>query len=303
MAGDSVQLNRHARVAERLSPVDRTLDLHPWRRAQALTRCFLYWMPVSCFPIAAQERAWLMEFFNRFVELAATQFELRGEAFLNFKTVEELRIPFIKTASEFSPILGWTRQPGSQLVAMPPQEEIKEILRSGNKFDVTGIIQDRCYWFLKKVGIRQREIFFGHGGFTILFLKADPATKPPRLPFTEAMRKQCEQIQVSTLEDLMAGAFAMKDGFLAKSKQLFGAGLEDAPGFRGIPFILPQLCTEDFFNRPAEECESWFQLFDIYIGESSSDKGILLASKTDLEEKLIALLTQMRQDGFDYPTR
>lgn len=67
-----------------------------------------------------------------------------------------------------------------------------------------------------------------------------------------------------------------------------------------MSFILPHLSADDFFNRSAEECETWFQVFDIYIRESPDDKGILLASKIDIEEILTGILKQMRDKGLAY---
>jgi len=36
------------------------------------------------------------------------------------------------------------------------------------------------------------------------------------------------------------------------------------------------LRTADFFEQSDEEVDKWFSLFDIYIGESPYDQGILL---------------------------
>jgi len=99
----------------------------------------------------------------------------------------------------------------------------------------------------------------------------------------------------------LEGSFALKDGFQAQSKQLFGAGLEDNPQYPGIPFILPLLQASDFFGQPEPESAKWFQLFDLYVRESPEDTGVLLASKTDFDDPLIQLLEKMRADGFTYP--
>jgi hypothetical protein len=47
--------------------------------------------------------------------------------------------------------------------------------------------------------------------------------------------------------------------------------------------------------------EKWFGLFDLYVNESPDDKGLLLASKTDLDEDLIEMLKEMREEDFVYP--
>lgn len=293
-------LNAGSKEKRGLSRLSRDSELYPWYGAQALTRCSLYWLPVSSFPMVEGERTWLMRFLDLFLDAVSRQYELRSEVFLHSKSVEALRVSFARSAREFYPILGWSHRPGSKTKPLPTKEEVAAIIDRGEQFDAEGMMPDGCYWFLKKAERKQREMFLGHGGMSIVLLKADRKTQPPQLPLTDAMRKQYEQLSISSLEALIASAFGMKDGFLAKSKQRFGQNLQGVPGFGGIPFILPHLSAQDFFNRPAEECDSWFEIFDIYISESPADRGILLASKIDLQERLGALVERMRNEGLVY---
>jgi hypothetical protein len=288
---------------KRLSQIDRTPELSPWRRAWSLSHCFLYWMPVSSFPLQPSERTWAMTFLDRLISALSTHLGLRPEIFLQSKMADVLRTPLIKTARQFAPTLGWARRPGTKPRPMPTKEEVQAAAESKTRLDISEMMPQTCYWFLKKGEKAQREAFLGYGGLSIHFLKPDANTRPPELPFPEVMRKRFEQLPIASLEGLLAAAFSTKDGFLAKSKELFGAGLEDQMGFEAIPFILPQLRSEDFFSQPKEECDKWFQLFDVYVIESSVDQGILLASKTDLENHLSELLIQMREEGLSYLTR
>jgi hypothetical protein len=287
---------------KRLGPIDRT-GLSPWRRAWSLTHCFLYWMPVSAFPLQPSERAWLMAFLDRLIALLSTHFGLRPEIFLQSKMDDVLRTPFLKTAKQFTPTLGWVRRPGTKPRPMPTKEEVQAAIKSKKRIDVSELTPPTCYWFLKKAEKAQRENFLGYGGLSIHFLKPDPKTTPPALQFPDAMREYFEQLPFAALEELLSAAFSTKDGFLSKSKELFGVGLEEQMGFEAIPYILPQLRSEDFFSQPKEECEKWFQLFDVYVIESPVDRGILLASKTDLEDQLSELLIQMRDEGLNYSKR
>jgi hypothetical protein len=91
------------------------------------------------------------------------------------------------------------------------------------------------------------------------------------------------------------------DGFQEKSKSLLGVGLQDDPQFKGLRFVLPLLKASDFFSESEQEVEKWFQLFDVYVNESPPDKGILLASKLDLEDSLIDLLKTLKEEGLEYP--
>jgi len=243
-----------------------------------------------------------MLFFDRLVGLMSGQFDLRVEVFLQYKVIHPALLnSFLATTREFSPITGLGRRPGATIPECPSAEEMNRILEGG-KFDIRDHLADYTYWFLEKADHRQRDLFLGHGGLTLAFLKPDPKTMAPKLMVAEGLRKHPASKMVD-IEKVYARSFGLMDGFLAKSKELFGAGLENNPQFPGLPFILPLWCTGDFFSLPEEERAKCFELFDVYITESPADKGLLLATKKDYEEKLIGLLQQMREQGSVYPER
>jgi hypothetical protein len=68
-------------------------------------------------------------------------------------------------------------------------------------------------------------------------------------------------------------------------------------------FVVPLLKSRDFFERPTEDCERWFQLFEVYLTESPEDQGILLASRNEMEEMLVSVVERMTNDGLNYPER
>jgi hypothetical protein len=293
-----------ARSESRLTPLDRNRELRPWQRAAQLTRCFLYWMPVNGFPIPADQRLWILQFFSRLSDLLTKKHQLRAEVFVKFKVIYPgLLNTFLKNSREYHPMLGLGRKPGAQLPAIPTVEDLQPLIEGREKFDFGKYTGDYCYWFVNKFEKRQREDFFGHGATLTLFLKPDPATVAPKLPFTPELRKKSEVLRRFDPDPLIAKAFALKDGFLSQSKQLFGVGLEHEPQYKGLLFVLPLLGTQDFFGQPAEEAEKWFQVFDVYINESPTDNGIVMAFKSDIEEDLVALLQEIRDEGFNYPGR
>jgi len=297
---------RHPRQGERLTPLDRSSELLPWRRADELTRCFLYWLPVSSFPATVAERVWLLQFFDRLSGLLTGGMGLREEIFFQFKELYELRNPFVAHQQEFMPICGLSRRPGAPLPTPPSFEEIaamgKGILATWQAPDVKKFMPDYCYWFARKSAKKQRDLFLGHAALTITFLKPSSTGGAPQLPpQISSFLKNRPELKQLDVEGALASAGALRDGFLAKSKELFGTGLEDEPVYKGLLFILPLLTTADFFAQPAEEADKWFQLFDVYINESPADKGILLASKMDFEDRLIGLLNDMREEGLEYP--
>ena len=293
---------RSGRPGDRSAPADPADDLLPWRCAEDLKTCSLYWLPTAGFPALAAQRQWLMLFLDRLKSLLGRQFGLRGELFLQSKSLlpGALRSEFLRTAREFCPIMGIAAQPGSEARLALTDEEVKEIADGGHPFDVDRAYPDYVYWFANKQEQKQRDLFFGHGGMTIAFLKPDPKTQPPKLPFTSGMRKH-PVFQAFDVDALHAQTFALLDGFQEKSKQLFGAQMEQDPQFEGLRFILPRLESRHFFEQPAQEIKKWFELFDVYVQESPADGGILLASHLDLEQELTHLLRHMKGLGLRYP--
>jgi hypothetical protein len=278
--------------------------LWPWHKAEALTRCSLYWLPALNFPAPTRQRQWMMLFFDRLAALLTGRFGLRPEVFVQFN---KLRAPlsetFAATATEFCPVCGIYRRPGEGIRAVPTEEESQEIASGRRPFDFPSLVPDYAWWFVDKQEKKQRDLFFGHGVMTILYLKPDEKTKPPEFSFPPGMRKHplYQAFQANRMEELHARTFALQDGFQEKSKQLFGAGLEQDPQFRGLRFILPLLESRHFFEQPEEECRRWFELFDVYINESPADQGVLLATSLDMELDLIEMLAQMRRLGLKYP--
>lgn len=284
----------------RLSSIDRSRELLPWVRAERLTSASLYWLPVNSFPIPSQQRHWLMGFLDLFVPVAHKEFGLRSEVFLQYKTIHPSLIdPFLKSSVELNPMMGLSLRPGAGLPEIPAIEDMQPIIDGRKKFDFNEFVGDYCYWFLDKSEKRQRELFLGYGGLTTMFLKPDPRTQARPLPFTQAQRKH-PVFQEFDIDRIWTQMNALSDGFQQKSKDLFGSGLKEDPQFKGLLFILPLLCTADFFDQPAEETEKWFQLFDIYINESIRDKGVLLASKCDLDDTLVRIVRAMRDKGTHY---
>lgn len=297
--------------APRLTPIDRSRELLPWRKANQLTRCRLYWLPVSAFPIPAHQRSWLMEFLDRWNALMTGKLGLRSEVFLQFKTVHpDLMQPLLDNMMELVPVMGLGIKPGAALPALPSQRDVEstlkkmfDTLQEGKALrieDSRKYMPDYAYWFVDKSERKQRELFFGQGGISIGFLKPDPNTKPQPLPITPAQKQKMPFLQQFDLEKSWAQAHSLRDGFLAKSKEFFSAGLEKEPQLKGIPFIFPVFDSADFFSQPPEIIEKCFQLFEIYIRESPADKGILLAFTAELEESLIDLLEEMRSQKLQY---
>ncbi|HLH01923.1 MAG TPA: hypothetical protein VKX25_04075 [Bryobacteraceae bacterium] len=288
----------------RLTPASESHDLLPWRRATDFDVCQLYWMPVSSFPMRQKQRMWILRFLDVFAEKLARQ-ELCCEQFLQMKALHpDLLKPFIKTAKEFNPVFGLSRRPGEAMPALPDMAYVKELQEGRRAYDHSEGKPNYCYWFLYRRGREQRELFLGHGGFTAIFVKPDPATKAPEVAIPKrALRNPAmrELIEKSSLQGMLDGAFALKAGFLAQSKELFGADLRDAPEFEGLPYIVPLLDANTVLRQPVDEVARWFTLFDVYLGESPADQGMVLAAKKGRKLPIAETLAALREEGLTYP--
>lgn len=283
----------------RLQPIpERTLD--PFSKATGLSGFELYWIPVAAFPPRAGQRAWLLHFFPRLHKMLVADYGVRGEFFLQQKSVVPVEKRFSKLATELLPKLGLARKPGASLPPPPTKEQLRGAL-DGKAFDIQNHMPDYCYWMRHPDLPALLADFFGFGGSAMHYMKPDPATKPPDIPLLEELRKLFPQMQFDKLELVMNAACASKDKFLADSKKLFGEGLEEEPSYAGLQYILPLLNTNDFFTQPETERKKWFQVFDLFWRESPADKGIYIASKLPLEEPLDHILQSMKEEGTLYP--
>ncbi len=178
---------------------------------------------------------------------------------------------------------------------MPTERELQAAIDERRRLDVNDYTGDYSYWFLAKCEKRQRELFQGLGGMTILYRKPDPKAKPPEVTIPPRYRDH-ELFQRFDVPALLAGACSMQDEFMGKSKTVFGAGMKKTAQAEFIPFIVPLLTSENIFAMSEPEIQAAFELFDIYFHESPADNGLLLASVRDLEEILIDVLAEMRQN-------
>jgi hypothetical protein len=289
----------------RLQEVDDRPRFAPWQRAWNLDACELYWIPASGFPLGYLEWQWLLSFQQRLQAKLAEKHGLKPEFFLQLKVIQpNYRDPFIKNSRSFQPIFGLGRYPKRPLPAIPDEKWAEDLSKGRIQYDHKALQPDYSYWFLEKKTDEQRRLFFGSGGTTTLFLKpGDPPQKvdPIRSDHIRdpELRKLVEGADINAkLEKLQS----LKSPFLAQSKELFAADLQEDPQYPGLLFCLPLFSASHFFEATADEIGEWFNLFGVYLRESPEDHGLLLASSVPLEDDLDEILDAMRADGMEYPS-
>jgi hypothetical protein len=275
-------------------------ELRPFIRSPQDPDCELYWISVPLFPAGAGSRSWLIDFFVRLDTALMEHCQIRGEFFLQFKTVGQVEKRFRKLAPQLFPQIGLSRRPNAPLPRPPTLEQLQAAM-DGAAFDVTAHYPDYCFWLRHPEVASLLKEFFGIGGSAMYYLKPDPATKPIEIPYWKELCSLMPQMPAGKMEALIRAGLAMKDGFLPKSKELFGAGLEDEPEYDGFSYILPLLETRDFFTHPPASRQKWFELFDVFWRESPADEGIYIASSAPLESLLIQIVQSMKKEGNVYP--
>jgi hypothetical protein len=290
------------RPRERLQPIsDLSRKLLPLQRSTQMSRCALYWIPVSTFPVPSDQRTWLLEFFNRFSERLNQDQGAHCNLFLQQKLLQgELLRTFLRHAADMSAVMGLSRRPGAKLPPPPTMQDVKDLQEGRKSFRVSDYLGDYCYWFLDSDDRQQRSVFLGHGGLSMVFLKPDAKSVPPDVHLPKAISEHFYFKQIN-LKGKMAAAARLSDPFLLKTKELFGEGLEEEPQYRGLLYIIPLLASDDFFSQPEDVIKKVFQVFDVYVSESPSDRGLILASKEGIDDLLAEILEEMRDHHIEYP--
>ena len=297
--------HREPRVS-RLEPISEPHIL-PWHKAQDMARCHLYWMPAAAPPMPHSQRDWLLPFATRLREHLTGSAGLVAHLFLQMKAVfPDLSDAFLRSAPRFVPLMGLSRHRGATLPKLPDAEYIEKLQQGKITYDHKAIQPDYCYWFLKDEIEEQSNLFFGHGGLMTMFLKPQDQERPrlPVIPPGVARHPTFAPLLANnSLEKMVTSLVRMQSPFFPRSKTIFGRGLEGELQYPGIKFIVPLFRAADFFDASAAEIEEWFTLFDVVLTESPEDKGLLLASREDLnlDTLLSDILAEMNKSHARYP--
>ncbi len=276
----------------------------PWVKAQVdLGGASLFWLPVSGYPLTHAESDWAQNFLMLLGWQLQEQFNLRTELFLRFQDLSpELAVDLRTYISKRPRVFGLGRLSDLELPAEPSEEQRHEIQRRLKTEEFAGALAQDSLWFVNKEPDVQRHLFFGHGHTTSVFLPPDPKTKAPPLPLTPALRALFPVFQERDVDGEIAAQYALKDAFLPKSKQLFGAGLAERPEYPALGYILPRFESQTFLNADPDLRQRWFNFAEVYVEESVKDKGVLLAIKEDKYGPVLRdVLDRMADRQMRYP--
>jgi hypothetical protein len=232
----------------------------------------------------ATERQWMLRFIELLTKALAAGFGLEPKQF-----IEQGRLPaavrddMLRRGFEFQTIPALTR--------LPAENTAPRALGS-------------CLWFPGKQDARQRELFFGYGAMTIWYVAADEHAEAPPLPFGPGMRSAPMLARVFNafdVEQMFSTLFAIQHRAFEKSARLVADLGDSAPEAKRSLIVLPVLTSSDFFTQREDVVKGWFEIFDVYLRESATDNGLLLAAKMDLSEAIVGIVESMRAEALEYP--
>jgi hypothetical protein len=291
-----------------VEPIRRRLEslvnksIYPLHRSSQLETCALYWIPVERTPPSWRERQWLMAFFDQLHELMVKK-ELRQESFLQMKLAAplgEVKDTLHRHQMKLIPIMGLSRRPGAPMPPIPTEEDLGPIIEGKKKFLFDEHVPDYSLWFLTRDERWRRDLFLGYGGYTMIYLKVDPASAPPKFPDYPGLRSM-DVFKAFDVDAIIETTLLLEGQLGPKSRAVFGKGLEEDPGFESVSFVMPLMRARDFLDAKPEDIEEWFTVFDVYIHESPEDGGILIGSKENLDETIMEALDQVRQLQIFHP--
>ena len=313
--------------------------LLPWRWAESMHSCSLFWIPTNLGSIPRGQREWLLEFFTRLSAHLSEASGLQAEYFMQMQVIDEnekLRKAFMDAMMTESPMLGRCWLPRGKQPTPASDQEVELLATKKKEFHPYDYTHPQAWWFLGSNGAALRERYLGYGGFTAFFLKQDAEEKLTTIPAAANMRMMIPKFlrndaglkllfedfdpkrpnripsflrnhpamkQVfSTLDadNLQQKSKTLASLFRDRTKEIFGASIPRDLDYEGILFVLPKFASQDFFAHTDEQIRRWFEVFHVYINESPEDEGLIMACKDNLTPLIASIVGEMRDKGYRY---
>ncbi|MBO0798083.1 MAG: hypothetical protein J2P31_04605, partial [Blastocatellia bacterium] len=81
-------------------------------------------------------------------------------------------------------------------------------------------------------------------------------------------------------------------------KEVFGADVTERI-FRAIPLYVPLFGVRSFSNVSEEKMKPWLSSFDLYLGESLEDKGMIIVARDNIDSVLYSVLQKLPQPSIE----
>jgi hypothetical protein len=313
--------------------------LLPWRWAESMRSCSLFWIPAKLASMPRGQHEWLLEFFTQLTNRLSESDDLHAEHFMQMQVIDgdqQLRKVFLNAMMRESPLLGRTWSPRARQPIPATQTEV-DLLAAGKKeFHPYDYAPHQAWWFMSRDEAGLRKRYLGYGGLTVFLVKPsqDEDMPPPpavpdvpmiipkfmrRDPGIKMLLEDFDPKSSGRMPQFLRNHRGMKpvfsnfdvDGqeqrtkslmspFRDLSKEVFGASMPRDLEFESIPFLVPRLASQDFFAQTEQQIRRWFDVFSVYINESPEDDGVIMACKDNLTPLIAAIVDQMRGKGYRY---
>lgn len=265
----------------------------PFVRAEACTRCALYWFPLDLPDPRSAQRAWYNAFLTEFESRLEKEQKLLPGTFIQTKDLADRpREHLIRKATELVPVIGMSLVPGKPMPRQITVDDVKDKIGRGDT-NFSEFIPGMCYWFLKGRDLALRAPLFGSGNVTELFL-APIAPLAAEVKIPAYARKLVPE---TDCDEAVQATMKMQHPFQKKSKELFGAPYIEEISYHGWSFILPTLGSAEFFSLPEQDIANLLTLSPVYLHESKADAGVIIASKEPLEPLLNGIVEKLELLG------
>jgi hypothetical protein len=238
-------------------------DIQPIQKIHELQACNVYLLPVSTYPLPQAEAQWARAFSEKLiVEVKKDKPNLRMEVIIRQGGIYTgLSDHFVDNASRWIPEQGLAIMPHRPPPHIPTQEEMENIdprsLGAGDRPPVHDFIPEMIFRISDSGG--REEAFRTMGGHSALHVFLTKASE----------------------SDLKANW-----------KEAFGATVRERV-FRAMQLFVPLFGVRSFSDVPEEKIISWMASFDLYIGESLEDNGLVIVSGNNIDNQVGAVLNNL----------
>jgi hypothetical protein len=241
----------------------RQIEIEPVQKVRELQAGAAYLLPVGQYPLSPAEAGWVKSFRRLLIErLRAESPSLRMEVVIRQNGLYPGLVDrFVDHASSWMPEQGVAVMPHRDPPHVPTRDEMENIDPRTLGDDRRPLIIEAIPELVFRIGDlagrdEAAETMGGHSALHLFLTRLDESS------------------------------------LIETWKRIFGARVTDRI-FRALPLFVPLFGVRSFENLTAEEMEIWLTSFDLYLGESIEDCGILIASRGDLDRVIHELLNEL----------
>jgi hypothetical protein len=225
----------------------------PWRHAESMSTCSLFWIPVRFHTIPDGQKEWLLSFFFTLSQRLEQSHELSAQHFMQMRTIDEnqsIRKIFLNSLLKETPITGasWRPHHPESEPTVPTKEEIEAFAKGKRQYRAYDYMPANSCWFLGGNDTQLRQTYLGYGGMTILYRKKetqnenDQAFHAPPVPLIIPKFLRADQQMAKLLDGFEMNNPTKIPSFLRSHpgmKQMFAAFDMDKEHEKGARLLSP----------------------------------------------------------------